>query len=125
MPFAQSGGTTGEVRAEAAGLDDRDFNAQRCHFARQNFGKTFDTPFRGRIGPAPRRSDPSAHRGKLKEMTCLPFAKVWKRCLCHDDRPKKIRFDLCAEIRQRRVFNAAAVAASSVTSRANSFTWSP
>src|SRR5277367_1208103 len=52
MPFAQSGGTTGEVRAEAAGLNDRDVNAQRCHFARQNFGKTFDTPFRGRIGPA-------------------------------------------------------------------------
>src|SRR5271169_3475722 len=150
MPFAQSGGTTGEVRAEAAGLNDRDSNAQRCHFARQNFGKTFDTPFRGRIGPAPRRPDPSAHRGKLKEMTCLPFAKVRKRCLCHDDRPKRF-VSICARKSDKgvssteerlpypallittsskpnasiAVFTAAAAAASSVTSRANSFTWSP
>ena len=35
----------------------------------------------------------------------FPFAKVRKGCLRHDDRPKEVRFDLCAEIRQRRVLD--------------------
>src|ERR1700743_2946440 len=98
MSFAQSAGTPSEVRAETTRLNDRDLDAQWRHLARQHFGKTFDAPFRGRIGPPPRRTNPSSHRGKLNEMASFPLAKIRESCLRHDDCAEEIRLDLCAEI---------------------------
>ena len=48
-------------------------------------------------------------------MTGFPLAKVRKSgTLRHDDRPEEIRFDLCAKIRQRRVFDGREIAVSGV-----------
>src|SRR5579864_6671008 len=35
-------------------------------------------------------------------MTALPFAEIRKGCLCHNDRPEEVRFDLRAKIRQEQ-----------------------
>src|SRR6266851_2306646 len=64
--------------------------------------------------PTPWRPDPSAHRRKLNKMTGFPLAKVRKSGLRHDDRPEEIRFDLCAKIRHRRVFDGREIAVSCV-----------
>jgi hypothetical protein len=40
------------------------------------------------------------------------LAKVRKSGLRHDDRPEEIRFDLCAKIRHRRVFDGREIAVS-------------
>src|SRR5262249_23480779 len=95
-------------------FNDRDLDAQRCYFAREHLGETFNTPFRSRIGPPPGRSNPSTDRGKLNEITCLPFPKVRESCLGHDDRAEEVRFDLCAEIRYRRVFDGREIAVTRV-----------
>src|ERR1700756_374404 len=62
MAFAEFGGTAREVCAKATGFNDGDLDAERCPFARQNFGETFYAPFRRRIRPASRRANSSAHR---------------------------------------------------------------
>jgi hypothetical protein len=47
-------------------------------------------------------------------MARLPSAKVGKSRLRHDDCPEEVRFDLCAEIRHRRVFNGREIAVSCI-----------
>ena len=59
-PFTKSGRGTGEVGAEAAWLDNRDFDAERPEFL-GNFGEPFDTPLCRRIGAATSRSDSAAY----------------------------------------------------------------
>ena len=49
-PFTKSGGGTGEFGAEAAWLDNRDFDAERPEFLGENFGEPFETPLCRRIG---------------------------------------------------------------------------
>src|SRR5580698_4756849 len=88
-PFTKSGGGTGEVGAEAAGLDNRDFDAERPEFLGENFGETFDTPLCRRIGAATGRSDSSADRADLNNVAGPLLAKCWDRCLGQVDHPKK------------------------------------
>src|ERR1700689_5154784 len=47
-------------------------------------------------------------------MTALPFAEIRKGCLCHNDGPEEVRFDLRAKIRHGCVFDRREIAVSRV-----------
>ena len=47
-------------------------------------------------------------------MACFLSTKIRKSCLGHDNRSEEIRFDLCPEFRQRRVFDGRKIAISCI-----------
>src|SRR4051794_18222165 len=102
-------GGSREVRAEAPGLDDRDFDPERPDLFSEHLRESLDTPLGRRVRAATDRADASSHGRELEDpaRSLTSHHRDSRLGQVHD--PKEIGLNLGAEVLNGRVLDCGKV----------------